>query len=116
MATKIYCRTIAKGRQAFYLSVRGEDYYLFEQDYRVSNKEYFAKGISVSESRNFRNIHSKSVIHTLEKFPAYIKYIEKEYGIAVYEKTKNQAKKKYNKVYKRKGFDWQDYIWEDDVI
>ena len=32
MQAKVFCKTVAKGRQAFYLNANGKDYFLFEQD------------------------------------------------------------------------------------
>ena len=41
MRAKVYCRTVAKGIQEYYLAVDGKRYYLFAQDFRVSNRDYF---------------------------------------------------------------------------
>lgn len=52
MQAKIFCRTVAKGKQSFYVTVAGKRYYLFTQDYRVSNKEFFQNGVGISEINN----------------------------------------------------------------
>ena len=44
MQAKVFCKTIAKGIQAYYVTVDGNSIYLFQQNYRVSNKEFFSNG------------------------------------------------------------------------
>ena len=113
MQAKVYCRTVAKGRQAFYVNVNGKDYFLFEQDYRVSNKEFFMNGYFLTDKVDYSKIRSKATRITLAKLPAYIKYIESAYGISIYEKTKRKEKReKIKTAYKRKPFLWNQYNWE----
>ena len=111
MKPKIYCRTVAKGRQAFYVNVNGKDYFLFEQDYRVSNKEFFRHGVTVQGISNYSNVHSAAVKKTMDKLPSYLYYIEKESGLCIYQKTKNKLQSCKKKAYKRTNFRWQDYNW-----
>lgn len=106
MQTKIFCKTVAKGKQAFYVTANGETYYLFTQDYRVSNKEYFRNGVSIDDINNFSGVHSTAVRNTLDKLPMYIRYIEKEFGIAIYERTKKAKQQKKQNHYKREQFMW----------
>lgn len=112
MQAKIFCKTVAKGKQSFYMTVNGQKYFLFTQDYRVSNKEYFQNGVSIFEINNYGGVHSTAVKKTLDKLPSYIKYIEKEYEIAVYNKTKEAQHKKKSKQYKREQFLWRSLDWE----
>lgn len=112
MQAKIFCRTVAKGKQSFYMTVNGQKYFLFTQDYRVSNKEYFQNGVSISEINNYSGVHSTAVRKTLDKLPIYIRYVEKEFGVAIYEKTKQARQKKNHKAYKREKFLWQHLDWE----
>lgn len=113
MQAKIFCKTVAKGKQSFYVTVEGRRYFLFTQDYRASNKEFFQNGVGISEIGNYGNVHSTAVKKTLDKLPSYIRYIEKEYGIAIYEKTqKAQKLQKKQKPYKRERFLWQHLDWE----
>ena len=111
MKTKIYCKTVAIGLQAFYLVADNKEYYLFSQDYRASVKEYFFAGRSINETKDFGGVHSVAVRRTLEKLRVYIPYIEKEYGITVMEKTKKRQLKK-PAAYKRTAFNWKQYDWE----
>ena len=113
MANTIYCKTVAKGKQAFYVKVEGRDYYLFSQDYRISNKEFFQNGVTVDRALNHSSSRSEAVRKTMTKLVPYIRYIEQEYDLEVLRKTiKNNEKKKNRKPYKRDTFRWQDYMWE----
>lgn len=69
MQAKVFCKTVAKGIQAYYVTVDGNSIYLFQQNYRVSNKEFFSNGVGVHALGKFRNVHSTSVRNTLEKIP-----------------------------------------------
>ena len=100
MKNYIYCTTTAKGEQTFYLMAQGTKYFLFVQAYRRSNKEVFEQGISLYDLRKLKKHCSYSVRHTAEKIPAYIRYIEQQYGISVMEITKRKqegwkSKKKF---------------------
>ena len=100
MKNYIYCTTTAKGEQSFYLIAQGRTYLLFVQDFRRSNKQVYEQGISLFDLRKLRGHSSYSVRHTAEKIPAYIRYIEQEYGLSVMEITKRKqegwkSKKKF---------------------
>lgn len=97
MKNYIYCTTTAKGKQTFYLMAQGTRYFLFVQDYRRSNKEVFKQGISLFDLRKLKKHCSYSVRHTATKLPAFIRYIEQEYGVCVLEMTKRKQAKAYNK-------------------
>lgn len=90
---KIICKTTAKGVQSFYLRCNKCEYYLFSQPYRVSVKEYFRFGLPIKECSNYSS-RSYAVRKTLDKIYSHIRYVEKEYGIAVLEKTKQKANAK----------------------
>lgn len=92
----IYCETIAKGQQAYYMRVDRQEYFLFHQNYRRSNKEFFGMGVLLENALDYSCSHSTSVRKTMTKLIPYIQYIEKEYGLTVLrktQKTKNSAKK-----------------------
>ena len=112
MQAKVTCKTTAKDTQTFYVNVNGKEYFLFEQEYRISVKKHFRKGMTINQINDYSNVTSNAVKRTLEKLPSYIRYIEKEYDIAIYEKTKKKIERKRNKPYKREQFRWQDYAWE----
>lgn len=109
MKNYIYCTTTAKGEQTFYLMAQGTKYFLFVQAYRRSNKEVFERGISLFDLRKLKKNCSYSVRHTAEKLPAYIRYVEQEYGISVMEMTKHKQESwKTKKRFKENvSFDWE---------
>ena len=73
---------------------------MFSQDYRKSVKNYYAGGVSLREAlNNPRGGKDHALRKTMEKLPGYIKYIEKEYGIAVLEQT--LRKEERNRAHKR---------------
>ena len=109
MKNYIYCKTSAKGDQSFYLRAQDKCYFLFIQPYRKSNKEVFEQGVSLFDLKRLRKHHSTSVIHTAEKIPAYIHYVEQEYGVSVMESTKR--KQSNYKPIKMKENCWRD-DWE----
>lgn len=99
---KVFCRTTSKGIQSFYIKVENCEYFLFAQSYRVSVKEHFRAGISINECMNYASSRSVAVRKTLDKLKVYIPYIEKEFGIAVYNKTKDKNQKVSRKRYLQK--------------
>lgn len=96
MKATIFCETTAKGINTFYLSTDGQRYYLFNQDYRKGVQEYFGRGVSINEAMNYSRSHNDSaLVRTMSKIPMYVKYIEKEYAIEVFEQTKKRNSKNY---------------------
>ena len=86
MKNYIYCTASSKGKQSFYLIKDRTKYFLFTQDFRISNKDIFAQGVFLFDVSKLKKHRSFSVRHTALKIPKYIKYIEKEFGIAVLDK------------------------------
>lgn len=110
MKAKIFCRVTAKGVHTFYLLADKKEYYLFRQNYRKNNREFFMNGKLLSEVLN-GNVHSHATRKTIDKLLPAIRYIEKEYHIAVLNKTKHKDDIKYQS-FKRKKFEEQDYDFE----
>ena len=97
MANTIYCETTAKGVQSFFINANGETHFLFSQNFRRGVKDYFERGVRIDEAINFKRANGNSaIIHTMEKLPAYIRYVEREYGMEVLRRTvrKNQTCKR----------------------
>ena len=91
MKTMIYCETTEKASHVFYMINEGKSYYLFSQDYRMGVQELYHKGVRLDDSVDFSKAHKDTAIErTMTKIPMYIKYIEKEYGIEVLERTKKR--------------------------
>ena len=92
MKAKIYCLTTNEGTQSFYLRAAGESYYLFSQEFRRGVKDFFSSELPLDAAIDFsRAGKDRAVIRTMKKIPAYIKYIEKEYGIEVLRKTARKS-------------------------
>ena len=73
MKATIFCETTGKGVQ-----------------------EYFGRGVSINEAMNYSRSHNDSaLVRTMSKIPMYIKYIEKEYAIEVFEQTQKRNSKNY---------------------
>ena len=112
MQAKIFCKTVEKGTHEYYVVVDGETYYLFRQPYRASNKEFFGNGVSVDRINNYSGVHSSSVRKTMDKLPSYIRFVEKEYGIAIYDKTRKAQQAKYCKQSARKDRIYRYDEWD----
>ena len=97
MKNSIYCKTTAKGIHTFYLKTNGNEYFLFNQDYRKGVNEYYRGGVSLDNAADYTKSKSdNAVIRTMSKIFMYVKYIEKEYDIEVLKKT-IKKNKKYSK-------------------
>ena len=99
MKTMIYCETPENAIHAFYMINEGEKYYLFSQDYRKGVQDFYHKGVRLAESLDYSKAHKDTAIErTMSKIPMYIKYIEKEYGIEVLERTKRRNRYSSNNL------------------
>lgn len=96
MMTEIYCKQMVRGTHSFYLSTDEGDFFLFQQSFRRSVRDYFEGGVrldkALDHSRANRDVN---VIRTISKLPMYIRYVEKEYGITVLEQTKRKKERKH---------------------
>lgn len=99
------------GTLYFYAVVGGSEYFLFTQDFRKTLKDYFSNGVNVDKTGNYSSAHSVVVRRVLDKLPSYLRYVEKEFGVDIYEKTKEQKTPRKVKAYKRQSFRWQDYAF-----
>ena len=76
MKTMIYCETVEHGVHAFFMRDRGEEYYLFSQDYRKGVQEYYSRGVLLDDSINFsKSRKDNAIIRTMSKIPMYVRYI-----------------------------------------
>ena len=92
MKTIIYCKRSERGKHNFYLQTNGEDFYLFSQNYKKGVQEYFGRGVYLERACDYsRSKHDTAVVKTMDKIPVFIKYIEKESGILVFEQTKRKC-------------------------
>ena len=93
MRNMIYCEPTQQGVHSFYLITRGEKYFLFSQNYRKGVQEYFSKGVPLADSRKYaKTRNDRALIRTMTKLPMYIRYVEKEYEIELYEQAKKRKR------------------------
>lgn len=111
MKTKVICKEHSRGTLSFYAMDNGKEYFLFNQEFKKTVYDYFMNGVNVSLTSNYSVAHSHTVRKTLDKLPSYLRYVEKEYDLEIYEKTKSNKSNKKSKPYKRQAFRWQDYAW-----
>ena len=96
MKSMIYCRPTAKGVHSFFLVMDNEEFYLFSQPYRRGVEEYYGNGVGISDSIKHSRAHYDSAIwRTMDKVPVYVRYIEKEYEIEVFKRTKMKSARSY---------------------
>lgn len=99
MKTTIRCRVPERGVHYFYLVHDGQEYYLFQQEYRKGVQKYYRKGVILDEAINFARTHRDcSMERTMIKIQKYTKYIEKEYDIQVFEQTKKKYKNRHENM------------------
>ncbi len=88
MKPMIYCVATAKGVHSFYLVQDGKEHFLFHQNYRRGVAAYFKRGVVLKDAFDFgRAGRDSAVMRTMQKLPAYIRYVEKENGIEVLDRT-----------------------------
>lgn len=93
MKNAIYCKPTDKGVHSFYYVLGCKEYYLFSQPYRKGVAEYFGYGVHLNDAIKYSKAHEDTaVIRTMSKIPMYVKYIEKEYGIEILERTKKERR------------------------
>ena len=105
MKSKIICKKVNFDTQAFYVVVDGKNYFLFEQAYKSSVREFFKYGYYLSDTLDYSKLNNEAIRRTLSKIPSYVKYVENEFGIACYEKTKRK-KEKLNRKLKLKNINF----------
>lgn len=100
MKTIIYCKPTAQGIHSFYLCSEEGEFFLFSQSYHKGVQKYFSKGVRLDAARDYsKSNRDSAIVKTMNKLPMYIKYIEKEYGVAILEKTKKKQSKCFTREY-----------------
>ena len=99
MKTAICCKNPTRGQLAFYLVQNQKEYFLFYQPYRSKVAEYYMHGQALDDALDFsKGRNDTCILKTMSKLPAYIRYLEKEYGLAVLRQTKQAAEKPNKKT------------------
>ncbi len=80
----------------FYLNVDNQKYYLFTQKAYLGIFNYFRKPRVLNEIQ-FKKAHEDHrLLQTMEKLPKYIRYIEKEMGLTLLDKTRKKSDRRFN--------------------
>lgn len=99
MKNYVFSKTTAKYQQSFYLETNGLRYYLFSQKFYKGVSNYYSKKVllfnAIDKTKSNRDT---ALLRTMSKIPIYIKYIEKEYGIVVLNKTAKNYINRKNKM------------------
>lgn len=91
MVGMIYCRLSDQRLHEFYLCISGKTYYLFSQKYKKSVHSFYGDSVCLNAALDFgKSRRDNAIVRTMRKLPMYIRYVEKEHGIAVLNKTKKQ--------------------------
>ncbi len=102
MNKTIYCKTTAKGIQSFYIEIGAKRYYLFSQRYYVGVRNFFVGGRQLNELSNACKNVNMAVRRTAEKMSTYLKYVEKEYNVVIYDKRDKRKSRRGNKFNDRR--------------
>lgn len=92
MKPVIFCTETQRGVDTFYLETSSGRYFLFQQTYRPGVHAHFSRGVRLEDAYDFsKSKRNRAVIKTQSKLPAYIKYVEAEYGIVVLKQSLRRA-------------------------
>ena len=84
----IHCVNTSHGALSFYVKAYGETHFLFSQKYKSGVIGYFGNGVSIDAALDFSRANGNTaVLHTMEKLPIYIRYVEREYSLDILRKT-----------------------------
>lgn len=89
---KIYCKRNEYSQDHdFYLMDRNTTYYIFSQKFRKGVEDYYKNGVLLNKAIDHSACKKDCAVHrTMEKLKLYIRYIEKENGIIVFNKTRKK--------------------------
>ena len=84
------CDSNAKGFIDFYITTGSESIYLFTQKFRKSTFSHYRKGLILDDALSYRKAsHDHAIISVIKRLHTSISYIEKTYGVAILNKTRN---------------------------
>ena len=90
--TRVFCKETTdrnlNRRLNFYVEAGRESHYLFSQSFTKDVYEFYKNGVSLDKPFNHSLANrNKSILKVFDKLPAYIRYIEQEYGLTILHKT-----------------------------
>lgn len=91
MTVKIICKSDRTKTHSFYVIHKHHEYYLFSQDMNRSIWMFFKKGTPLNRAIDYSYADENTkLIKTMEKIRLCLKYIEREEGISIFNKTKRK--------------------------
>lgn len=85
---KISC-VLNNSKLDFFLTYNNVEYWLFTGKLRKGVLNFYEKGVDLNKALDFSKSHNDTaIIKTMEKLPLYIRYIEREENIQIFDKTK----------------------------
>lgn len=100
----VYCTNPAHGQQNFYVAVDGRSYFLCAQPFRTHVYRFYENGVMLDKALDCSQTRTKQILHTMEKLPKYIRYIEKEHDLSVFHKSAKRSSRA-----KAREYDLEDY-------
>ena len=74
MKTTIHCLIPERDTLRFYMTVNGESYYLFDQNFRHGVYSFYKNGVYLDQALDTTLANFDfAILNTMEKLPAYIK-------------------------------------------
>jgi hypothetical protein len=87
----VYCENSKNGRLNFFVSSKGEDHYLFSSAYSERISEYFSGGVFLDRAIDrSRAGKSTEILRVMDKLPSHLRYVEREYGLGIFKKTRER--------------------------
>lgn len=94
----IICKKTEHGTQNFFLLNGTDEYFLFTEGYKKGVYDYYSRGVRLDDANNFsKSKRNTALMKTMSKIPMYVKYLEREYDLEIFEKTKRKNKSFANK-------------------
>lgn len=92
MKSMILSRVDVSGYHTLYLVADNKEYYLFRQTYRRGVADYYRNGATIDDAINYSKAKfDTSVMHTMSKLLSHIRYVEKEFGLVVLDRTRRKV-------------------------
>ncbi len=89
----ISCREIKKGTLGFFVSVKGQEHYLFSQSFRPAVMNQYRNDMVVDEALNNAKCRKHpGCMKVREKLLKTLPYIEEEYGLSLLRNKKNNRR------------------------
>ena len=87
----IICKATKHGKQNFFLLNGMDEYFLFNEDFKKGVHDYYFRGVRLDDANNFSKCkRNTALMKTMSKIPMYVKYLEREHGLEIFETTRRR--------------------------